>query len=100
MSKTTITLVIAGTEFTFNVGVSDYNRFINNIGGKNKVAPAHNLCSQTLDEDSDSEALLELLKQPGVPFEIAEALIEKIVPELNITVKKPKSTTKGSTKTP
>jgi len=92
MSKSIIDLTIDEQKFTFNVGVSDYNRFINNVGGKNKVAPAHNLCAQTLDEKSDSKALLELLKKPGMPFEIAQAIIEEVVPDVNVIAKKRKTT--------
>ena len=94
MSKTSIDLTIDDQNFTFNVGVSDYNRFMNNVGGKNKVAPAHNLCAQTLDEKSDSAALLALLKKPGMPFQIAEAIIEEVVPDVNITAKKRKNIAK------
>ena len=94
MSKQIIDLTVDGKDSTFNVSVADYNRFMNNISGKNKVAPAHNLVMQTLDEGSDSAAMLELLKKPGMPFQIAEALIEEVVPDVNVTAKKRKSTAK------
>ena len=36
----TITLTINDTDFTFKIGVDDYNKFVNEMQPTNKVSPA------------------------------------------------------------
>lgn len=52
MSKQPITAMIGDDELTFNVGDDDFNRFINEQTPGDKVTPAYNFLSRTVDEQS------------------------------------------------
>ena len=86
MSNQTFTLTIGEQDLTFTITLDEYNRFINGVSQKNKVAMTHNFCMQTVVDD-DKAALKQLLKQPAAEIQIATALMEAYVPELNILVK-------------
>lgn len=83
----TICMNILGTEFTFNVGRQDFNRYINNISGKDKIAPSFNFVSAVVKEDQ-KQALVEIMQQnPGAEMKIAGEIYETYVPDLSIVVK-------------
>ncbi|WP_163831875.1 putative phage tail assembly chaperone [Spartinivicinus ruber] len=86
MSNQTFTLTIGEQDLTFTITLDEYNRFVNGVSHKNKVAMAYNFCMQTVVAD-DKDRLRQLLKQPAAEIQIATALMEAYVPELNIVVK-------------
>ncbi|WP_163832249.1 putative phage tail assembly chaperone [Spartinivicinus ruber] len=86
MSNNTFTVEVGDQAFTFTITVDDYSSFINKFSEKNKIAPAYNFCMQTVSKD-DKPALKELLAHPSVAPQIASALMEQYVPQLNIVVK-------------
>ncbi|MBU2707712.1 hypothetical protein KCM76_17095 [Zooshikella marina] len=86
MSEQTFTLSINDQELSFTVTLDKHNHFVNAVNQKNKIASAHNFCMQTV-VDKDKDALKALLKQPAAGVQIATALMEAYVPELNIVVK-------------
>ena len=86
MSNQTFSLEVGEQTFTFNITAEDYSSFINKFSEKNKIAPAHNFCMQTVAQE-DKPALKKLLSHPSVAPQIAGALMESYVPQLNITVK-------------
>nr|VFK16714.1 MAG: Phage tail assembly chaperone [Candidatus Kentron sp. LFY] len=90
-SKKRIELVIEcdgeNKELCFEVGIRDYNRFVNNVSHDNKVAPAHNFCMQTVVE-KDKPALQKILTKPGTCISISGAIIEEYQPDIEVSVKK------------
>lgn len=82
-----ITLEINDDEIRFTVEVDDYNKFVNEMQPKNKVAPATNFLMRTVAA-KDKDKLRDLLKQPGAAVQIVGDLVEEYVPELNIVVGK------------
>ena len=83
----TVTLEVNGSEISFNVGVDDYNAYVNEMMPNSKVAPSHNFLVRTVEKEH-KEALLEALKIPGMAINLAGALVQEYVPEISITVKK------------
>ncbi|WP_419787314.1 putative phage tail assembly chaperone [Pseudodesulfovibrio sp.] len=83
----TIVLTIKDKDITFTVGVDEYNRFVNEMQPKNKVAPAHNFLMRTVD-DASKDDLRALLALPGASLDIVGSLVEEYVPDLNIMVGK------------
>lgn len=88
MSKEHIVLAVAGADIHFEVGIEDYNHYINGFMPDNKVQPSHNLCVQTV-VPADKAALLDVLKKPGAALQIAGALMKEYAPDLGVEVKKP-----------
>ncbi|RDH41197.1 putative phage tail assembly chaperone [Zooshikella ganghwensis] len=86
MSEQKYTLTINDQELTFVITVENFNYFVGGVNQKNKLSMAHNFCMQTVVEN-DKDALKALLKLPSVSIQIAEALIEAYVPQVNIMVK-------------
>ncbi len=82
-----ISLTVNDNELHFNVSLADYNKYINELTPSNKVAPARNFLMRCVDVES-REALRDLVDQPGVGLQIASALMEEYMPEVNITVGK------------
>ena len=82
-----ITLLIGGVEFAFNVTIEHYNLFINRMTLESKVAPAVNLCRETL-VDRDQLPELNKLLDRGLALDIAGKLIEEFRPKVEIEVKK------------
>ncbi len=86
--KKTITLTIAGTDFSFTVTADDYNNYMNALMPNDKVAPAHQLVVRTV-ASTQKEALAELLESnSGAAMVIAGSLITEFAPKLEISVKK------------
>lgn len=81
-----VTLDIAGTEFEFTVDITAYNNFVNAFLPNNKVAPAFNFATATVNPDQLNE-LTEWLDQ-GIAVEVANHLAEQFKPAIEIAVKK------------
>ncbi len=90
----TITLTVDDQELVFIVRPVDHNTLIDAMTPTNKIAPMHNFVVRTVAPDSES-ALMDLLG-PGVAVQIATALLEEYTPKLEISVKKPKPSSKRS----
>ena len=82
-----ITLVIGGEDFAFDVTIDHYNMFINRMTLDSKVAPAVNLCRDTLVDRAQLPKLNALLDR-GLALDIAGKLIEEFRPKVEIEVKK------------
>lgn len=82
-----ITLEIGGVDFKFHVTIDHYNMFVNRLTTESKVAPAVNLCRDTLVDREQLSALNELLDR-GLALDIAGKLIEESRPQVEIVVKK------------
>ena len=80
-----IVLNINGDAITFNVTNEDHEKLINELQPTNKVGPMHNFLMRSVEKES-KEALTPLLKNPSHVLTIAEKVIEKFVPQLEITV--------------
>lgn len=86
-----IVVTIGNQELNFTVSREDYNRYINGVMPNNKVAPANNFCIATVSDESKG-ALKEILSNtPGSEVQIAAAVLEEYMPDLEITAKKRKS---------
>lgn len=83
----TITLSVNDVEIWFNVGVEDYNAYINEMMPNNKVGPSHNFLVRTVAKEH-KQALLDALQVPGMAIQLAGAVVQEYVPEITITVKK------------
>lgn len=78
-----ISLKVNGTPLTFNMSLGIYNRYLNELQPTNKVAPATNLLTRTVDTASKA-ALQEMLQLPGMSVLLASALIEHFTPDIEI----------------
>ena len=72
----------------FTISREDYNRYINAVMPNNKVAPANNFCVATVNDESKSELKEILSNNPGSEVQIAAAVLEEYMPDLEITAKK------------
>ncbi|OXS14000.1 hypothetical protein CGX12_16600 [Zobellella denitrificans] len=86
MSKQTITLVVNGTDLTFEPTTQAYNKYINELSMDDKVAPAHTYLNRIVAAES-KEALGKLLAQPGAGLKLVAKVNEAFEPELEISVK-------------
>jgi hypothetical protein len=77
MSKTSkatkIILSIGETDFTFSPTVNDHNNYTNELMPDNKIAPAHQFLTRTV-EPSQKDELVELLD--SVPGLVMDAFME------------------------
>ena len=87
--KSLIILLIAGTEFKFNVTVQNHSDFIDSAArGESMTAASHNFVMRTID-DSQKEEFKKLLEtSPGAELQIAGNLKAEFSPVLEISVKK------------
>lgn len=74
MSKTSkatqVILSIGETDFTFSPTVADHNNYTNELMPDNKIAPAHQFLTRTV-EPEQKEELTELLNTvPGLVMEV------------------------------
>lgn len=81
-----IVLTVGEMDFTFSVGLADYNRYINELTAADKVAPAMRFLRRTVDPAMLIE-LNKLLDQ-GLTMNLAGSVIEAFVPEVEIVLKK------------
>ena len=88
-------------ELAFNADDEDFNRYLNEQTPSDKVGPAWNFCSRTVDEASrewlNKVALTENLKPKGViVLQIAAVIVQELGGDLTIAVKKPKASPPAS----
>lgn len=83
----TIKMTVNGRALTFNMSLGVYNRYLNELQATSKVGPAQNLCTRTVDCESE-DALKELLQLPGTGVLIAGKLVEEYTPDIEIEVGK------------
>jgi len=81
-----ITLTIQGKDVAFEPNTTAYNSLINDMAMDNKVAPHVTYLRRIVAEESKTD-LDDLLKLPGAPLQIAEAVNAKYAPKLEIEVK-------------
>lgn len=89
--KREITLEVGDKEFTFTLTPQDVTKYFNAMTANNKVAPSHNLLSNTVVAEQRSD-LRALLANPVMTMQIAGALLEEYAPDVEIIVKKHSST--------
>jgi hypothetical protein len=82
-----ITITINGTDLHFEPNTVAYNKYVNDLMPNNKVSPAVNYLGRVVSAESKG-ALSDLMKLPGAALQIADALNEQFIPQLEITVKK------------
>lgn len=82
------TVDVAGKALVFNVGRDDYNKYINAVTQKDKVAPSHNFLIQTVEPASLDDLKKVLADNPGAEVQLAGAILEDYTPDLGIVVKK------------
>jgi hypothetical protein len=82
-----ITLIINGTDITFEPTKLAYNTYINDITMNDKIAPATNFLRRTVLAE-DKEKLNEILENHvGSALQIIEKVIKQYAPDLEIEVK-------------
>ena len=86
-----ITLEIGDKEFTFTLTPQDVTKYFNAMTANNKVAPSHNLLSNTVAAEQRAD-LRALMTNPVMTMQIAGALLEEYAPDVEIIVKKPSNT--------
>jgi hypothetical protein len=84
-----IQLNVNGTDLTFNVNLSNYNKYINGAmkPTANGVQLATNFLTNVVSDQSKPD-LMEIIKQPGAAINIIGHVIEDYQPDFEITVKK------------
>jgi hypothetical protein len=88
--KRDITLEVGDKEFTFTLTPADVTKYFNSLNANNKVAPASNLLTNTVNQEQRAE-LKPRLGNPVFVMQMASALIEEYSPDVEIIVKKPSS---------
>ena len=81
-----IVITVDGIDFTFNVGLADYNRYINEVAMDNKINPGVRLLRGTLAEKEQRDELNKFIES-GFTMEIAAMLLKAFKPELVIEIK-------------
>ena len=79
--------VVNGKDLEFNIEIAHYNRYINEMQPNNKITPAHNFLMRTVSAET-KDNLKELLELPGAAIQIAAAVLEDYMPDLEIKVGK------------
>ena len=88
MKEQKITLTIGDVELNFSVDSHHYDDYMNEMMPDNKVAPAHNFCFSTVDDESKDKLREITDSNPSAALQISSAVQEKFAPKLAITVKK------------
>ncbi|MEQ1636714.1 MAG: putative phage tail assembly chaperone [Methylococcales bacterium] len=96
-----IIVTIGDDELTFNADDEDFNQYLNEQTPSDKVSPAWNFLSRTVDDSSrdtlNKVALTDNLKPKGIiVLQIAAVIVQELGGDLTIAVKKPKSGPKAS----
>lgn len=99
-----IIVTIGNDELTFNADDEDFNQYLNEQTATDKISPAWNFISRTVDDGSRETlnrlALSEHKKPRGiVVLQIAAVIIQELGGDLAIAVKKPKAELKKPMKT-
>jgi len=79
---------VNGTNYTFEMTRSAYNKCINAMGPTNKTVPFHNLLVATISADQKDELVKLLDDTPGSELAIGAMVIDQYTPDLDIVVKK------------
>lgn len=78
-------------DLAFCVNRDNYNKYINAVHAKDKVAPSHNFLMATVEDDC-KESLREFLRDtPSGEVQIASFVLEQYTPDINLVVKKSSS---------
>lgn len=85
--KKKIILEIGSEELEFEVGIHDFNTYVNETTMDNKIAPAKRFLRSTLVGKENAARLDELMNQ-GLTLEIVGNVIQEFRPKVEITVKK------------
>ena len=83
-----IDLQIGDQDFAFNLTPQDVTKYFNAMTQNNKVAPAHNLLTTTVEAEQRA-TLKPMLANPVFVMKLAGALMEEYSPDVEIVVKKP-----------
>ncbi|MNJ32843.1 hypothetical protein D3C77_275190 [compost metagenome] len=86
-----ITLEVGDKEFQFTLTPQDVTKYFNSLTANNKVAPASNLLSNTVDQELRA-TLKPMLGNPAFVLQMVGALLEEYAPDIEITVKKHSAT--------
>ena len=89
--KRDITLEVGDKEFTFTLTPQDVTKYFNAMTANNKVAPSHNLLSNTVVAEHRAD-LRPLLANPVMTMQLVGALLEEYAPDVEIIVKKHSTT--------
>ncbi len=89
--KREITLEVGDKEFTFDLTPQDVTKYFNAVTQTNKVAPANNLLTTTVQQAQRAN-LKPLLGNPVMVMQLAGTLLEEFSPDVEIIVKKPSVT--------
>jgi hypothetical protein len=81
----TIVMNINGERVSFDITTDNHERLINEMMPNNKVGPMHNFLVRSVTKES-KETLMPFLKNPTSVVTIGQHLIEKFIPQLEITV--------------
>jgi len=87
----TIELTIGEADFAFTLTAQDVTKYFNAMTPNNKVSPAHNLLTGTVQGEQKT-ALRPLLANPVLTMQLAGALLEEYAPDVEVIVKKPSAT--------
>jgi hypothetical protein len=90
-NEETLTADVCGKTLSFRIGRADYNKYINSVTQKDKVAPSHNFLMQTVTPESAADLKKILEENPGADVQLASAVLEEYTPDLGIVVKKSSS---------
>ena len=90
LNTQTIELEVMGKALRFDVTRDEYNRYVNAVLPNNKIAPAHNFCIGVINDDSKADLKAVFKAAPGAEVQVAAAVLEEYMPDLEITVKKQK----------
>ncbi|HHF4356373.1 TPA: putative phage tail assembly chaperone [Haemophilus influenzae] len=84
--KDSVTLNVAGVDFTFIRDNAAYDQMLNDIESNNKVTPIKDYLLAIVSREQ-KEALLEIIHVPTLAAQLAAKVNEVFVPEIQITVK-------------
>lgn len=84
--KDSVTLNVAGVDFTFIRDNAAYDQMLNDIESNNKVTPIKDYLLAIVAREQ-KEALLEIIHVPKLAAQLAAKVNEVFVPEIQITVK-------------
>ena len=103
MGKRTIPVLLGDTELKFNVDNDDVNKYLNQQMPNEKVQSAYNLLSRTVDDkdkDNFKKLALDGTSPRGVVvMQVATLVASQFGGDLEITIKKPSKSSKGSEET-
>lgn len=98
MNKTIDLELGNGKELVFNIGLDDYNGYVNKVQQHNKIQPAHNFLMSTVTDETKPN-LKEVVGIPGAVMTILQEVLEEYQPDFEVTVKKSKAAATKSDKT-